>query len=112
VDGVGDPDLIFTDEQRSDARLKGLFKEVLSELNLENLYDTKPSWTLDDHIPLINAGVPTLHIMDYSYGDRTTPGKYWHTKEDTVGKVSARSLSVTGEVILKLLDKIAKPQPK
>jgi hypothetical protein len=50
----------------------------------------------DDHIPLNDAGIPTIDIIDFSY-------PYWHTPEDTPDKVSASSLGVVGTVMARLI---------
>jgi len=55
---------------------------------------------LDDHLPLIDAGVPTIDLIDFDYG----PGNaYWHTPLDTPDKVSPRSLEIVGEVVAELV---------
>ena len=50
----------------------------------------------DDHVPFVRAGVPSALLIDFDYPP-------WHTAEDTVDKISARSLSVVGEVLLDAL---------
>ena len=54
----------------------------------------------DDHLPFVRAGVPSVDLLDLNYG----PGnRYWHTAEDTVDKLSARSLQVVADVLLHTL---------
>jgi glutaminyl-peptide cyclotransferase len=51
----------------------------------------------DDHVPLNEAGIPTIDIIDfYNY-------PYWHTPYDTPDKVSASSLAVVGSVMTRLI---------
>lgn len=50
----------------------------------------------DDHVPLLDAGIRAIDVIDLDY-------PYWHTTEDTVDKVSARSLQVVGDVAMALL---------
>ncbi len=50
----------------------------------------------DDHIPLQQAGVPTIDIIDFDY-------PHWHTPEDTIDKISAGSLQAVGDVALELV---------
>ena len=52
----------------------------------------------DDHIPLNNAGIPTVDIIDFDY-------EYWHTTEDTVDKCSAESLKIVGNTVLNFIYK-------
>lgn len=49
----------------------------------------------DDHIPINDAGIPTINIIDFDY-------PYWHTPYDTPDKVSASSLGVVGAVVSRL----------
>lgn len=53
--------------------------------------ETGPAIT-DDHIPLIEAGIPAVDLIAFDYA-------YWHTVEDTPDKCSPRSLKVVGEVV-------------
>src|SRR6266852_3940593 len=54
----------------------------------------------DDHEPFLRAGVDALDIIQLS----TYP--YWNTKEDTLDKISAKSLKIVGDVVLTSLPKI------
>jgi glutaminyl-peptide cyclotransferase len=53
----------------------------------------------DDHIPFLKAGVPSVDIIDLEYAP-------WHTAQDTLDAVSARSLQVVGDVVLAALPQI------
>ena len=49
-------------------------------------------WELiDDHLPLLDAGVPTVDIIDFDYPP-------WHTTADTPDKTSAASLAEVARV--------------
>src|SRR5712691_9179353 len=54
----------------------------------------------DDHEPFLRAGIDSLDIIQLS------TYSYWHTKEDTLDKVSAKSLKIVGDVVLTSLPKI------
>src|SRR5262249_12795207 len=47
----------------------------------------------DDHAPFLKAGVAASLLIDFDYPP-------WHTKDDTLDKVSARSLAIVGDVVL------------
>ncbi len=51
----------------------------------------------DDHIPLNEAGIPTIDVIDFE------DYPYWHTPQDTPDKVSAASLEVVGTVMARLI---------
>lgn len=54
----------------------------------------------DDHTPFLDAGVPSLDIIQLN----TYP--FWHKPEDTLDKLSARSLRAVGEVVLASLPRV------
>jgi glutaminyl-peptide cyclotransferase len=54
----------------------------------------------DDHAPFLDAGVPSLDIIQLS----TYP--HWHTPDDTLDKISPRSLGVVGRVLVASLPRI------
>jgi Zn-dependent M28 family amino/carboxypeptidase len=47
---------------------------------------------LDDHIPFVERGVPSVLLIDFDY-------PYWHTLEDTPDKVSPHSLQAVGDTL-------------
>ena len=53
----------------------------------------------DDHLPFLQAGVPSVDIIDLDYA-------HWHTAGDTLDAVSARSLQIVGDVVLAALPQI------
>ena len=55
---------------------------------------------IDDHAPLNVAGIPTIDIIDFDY-------PWWHTADDTLDKISANSLQITGSVALYYLSEFA-----
>ena len=53
----------------------------------------------DDHRPFLDAGIPAVDIIDLDYDA-------WHTRDDTLDQVSARSLQTVGDVFLDALPQI------
>lgn len=51
---------------------------------------------MDDHVPLIRAGIPMVNIIDFDY-------PHWHTLEDTVDKCSPKSLEVVGKLVVNII---------
>ena len=51
---------------------------------------------IDDHVPFLQAGVPAIDLIDFSY-------RYADTVRDTVDKLSARSLDAVGESTVELI---------
>jgi hypothetical protein len=50
----------------------------------------------DDHIPLIDAGMRVIDIIDLSY-------PYWHTTQDTPDKESVQSLEAVGNTAVSVI---------
>jgi Zn-dependent M28 family amino/carboxypeptidase len=63
---------------------------------------------LDDHVPFQSAGIPALNIIDFEYGSAPGLNDYWHTGQDTVDKLSPRSMEIVGQTALRLLELLQK----
>jgi Zn-dependent M28 family amino/carboxypeptidase len=53
----------------------------------------------DDHKPFLDAGVPSVDVIDLDYSA-------WHTERDTLDAISARSLQIVGDTFLDAFPKI------
>lgn len=96
LDMVGDKDLQIYKEANSVYAAPDLVEKVwraAGELDYRNYFPNSIKYTItDDHVPLIEAGVPCIDLIDFDY-------PYWHTLQDTVDKCSPSSLQVVGEVV-------------
>jgi len=54
----------------------------------------------DDHIPFVKRGVPTADVIDLDYGYNNV---FHHTPQDTMDKLSPRSLEIVGDTILETI---------
>jgi hypothetical protein len=99
-DMVGDQDPQFLVEGNSLAKAPEVVERVWGrarELGYERYFrPTDQGAITDDHIPLQDAGVRAIDIIDLDY-------PYWHTTEDTADKLSAKSLQIVGDVAVALL---------
>lgn len=59
----------------------------------------------DDHEPFLKAGIDSVDLIQLS-NYRSGNVEYWHTAEDTLDKISAKSLKIVGDVVLASLPKI------
>jgi glutaminyl-peptide cyclotransferase len=59
---------------------------------------------LDDHLALLEVGVPAVLIIDMSYDA-------WHTRADTADRVSAETLATVGRVLLDVLAELERGSP-
>ena len=54
----------------------------------------------DDHVPLNEAGIPTVDVIDFEYGP---DNMFWHTPHDVPENVSPTTLGMVGEVAAELV---------
>jgi glutaminyl-peptide cyclotransferase len=59
----------------------------------------------DDHLPFKQRGVPVLDIIDIDYGPHSfsMPDGYHHTAQDTLDKISAQSLQISGDLFVEMI---------
>lgn len=105
LDMVGDDDARFVIEGRSDLSapdLRALLWQHADRLG-DDRFTTTRCTVLDDHVPFIEQGIPSVDIIDFGRGGLCRFPPYWHTAEDTPDKLSADALDSTGEVLLSTL---------
>lgn len=96
IDMIGDSDLEIMMEGYSRAAspvLLGELFDIAETLGYEQFKRKKMGAIIDDHLPLIQAGVNAVDLIDFDY-------EYWHTLEDTPDKCSPESLEAVGRVLL------------
>ncbi len=54
----------------------------------------------DDQLPFVKRGVPSIDIIDLDYGPNNS---YHHTAKDTMDKISAKSLTIDGDVFMETI---------
>jgi hypothetical protein len=104
LDMVGDKELTLPMEYNSwrDARELILRIWNLAEaLGYSQFQFEMGAEIYDDHVPLLEAGIPTVDIIDINYPN--VEDNYWHTLEDTPDKCSAESLEAVGTVLTTLI---------
>jgi Zn-dependent M28 family amino/carboxypeptidase len=99
VDMVGDRDLRVRRESQSTRWLTDTIWAAARRIGHGAIFVDEEILVEDDHVPFLRAGIPAANIIDLDYAA-------WHTPEDTLDKVSARSLQVVGEVVLGALPAI------
>ena len=96
---VGDRDLEIYQERNSLNYAPDVVEfawERARQLDLPSFVSSPRYQVTDDHLPLLNAGIPCIEIIDFDY-------QYWHTLDDQPNKCSAESLAQVGELILSLI---------
>lgn len=104
-DMIGDADLNIDRDTNSTPWLEDLVYQAATRLGYQSHFFARKNVVGDDHIPFVQAGVPGADLIDLEYGYGNV---FWHTTEDTVDKLSPKSMEIVGMVTLetvKLLDK-------
>ena len=97
LDMVGDADLNIERDQNSTPWLEDLVHEAASRLGYQSHFYARTVAMEDDHLPMARAGVPVADLIDFDYGYGNV---FWHSPQDTMDKLSARSLGIVGDVVL------------
>lgn len=98
LDMIGDKDLNVGVPADSPLRLYQDLMKAAQDLGYERFFGKHGTPILDDHVPLNQAGVPTIDIIDLDYDP-------WHTEGDTMDQVSAESLRTVGSTALLMIEK-------
>ena len=99
LDMIGDADLEIPVEQHSKLYAPQIVSRVwnLAErLGIHQFTKKEGMAVIDDHVPLLRAGIPAIDLIDFDY-------PYWHTIEDTPDKCSAESLEAVGSVLMEFI---------
>jgi Zn-dependent M28 family amino/carboxypeptidase len=100
TDMIGDRDLDIQRESQSTAWLVDLVRQSAKKFGYEKYFFKQEMAVSDDHLAFVKRGVPSIDIIDLNYG----PGNsYHHTIKDTIDKVSPKSLTIDGDVILETI---------
>jgi glutaminyl-peptide cyclotransferase len=104
-DMIGDADLNIEREQNSTPWLEDMIYQAAKRLGYQSHFFGRTIPMEDDHKPLLEQGVPSADLIDFNYGYNNV---FWHTTDDTVAKLSPKSLQIVGMVTLetvRMLDK-------
>jgi Zn-dependent M28 family amino/carboxypeptidase len=97
ADMIGDADLNIDREGNSTPWLEDLVYQAATKLGYQSHFFARTLDVEDDHLPFVKLGVPCADIIDLDYGYNNV---FHHSVEDTMDKLSPKSLQITGDVIL------------
>jgi hypothetical protein len=97
---VGDKSLTITLPPDSPPELASGIFAASDVLKLRRHFTYFDSDITDDHTPLNEIGIPVIDLIDFDYPP-------WHTPADTIDKLSAESLRITGVVAAYYLAELA-----
>jgi glutaminyl-peptide cyclotransferase len=96
LDYVANRGATFTREASSNAALWDRLREAAAEVGAAELFPPGVQGAIiDDHVPFLEQGVPSVDLIDFSYD-------YADTVEDTVDKLDPAVLDGVGETVAQL----------
>jgi len=99
-DMVGDKSLTITLPPDSPPELARDIFASADALKLRKHFTYFDRDITDDHTPLNEIGIPVIDLIDFDYPP-------WHTPDDTIDKLGAESLQITGAVACYYLSELA-----
>jgi len=101
LDMIGDRDLLIKRDSNSTPWLVDIIWATAARLGHTSTFSNQLTVIEDDHIPFLRAGVAAADIIDLE-------NPTWHTPQDDVEHVNARSLQVVGDVVTAAVPDIEK----
>ncbi|MEW6684936.1 MAG: M28 family peptidase [Candidatus Edwardsbacteria bacterium] len=101
IDMIGDADQQIYQERYSLEHSPEIIAKVWEKAKRLGFREFKPEVKyaiIDDHLPLISAGIKCIDIIDFDY-------PFWHTLQDTPDKCSSASLERVGTLLVYLIYK-------
>jgi hypothetical protein len=99
LDMIGDEDLEIKREYNSykfSRNLQDRIWNLAYKMGVSQFSERMTLPITDDHLSLIEIGIPAVDIIDFEYGQ-------WHTLDDTPEYCSKASLEAVGKVLLELI---------
>jgi glutaminyl-peptide cyclotransferase len=112
ADMIGDADLNIERDLNSTPWLEEVVYQAATRLGYQSHFYGRQSQVTDDHIPFMQKGVACADLIDFDYGYNDV---FWHTTQDTVDKLSPKSLEIVGSTVLetvRILDRMDSLPPK
>jgi glutaminyl-peptide cyclotransferase len=106
LDMIGDKDLNITIPRNSSKTLVNELFAAAHEVGVRPTFSIGPGSILDDHVPFLLAGMPAIDVIDFEYGSAPGLNDYWHTAEDTLDKLSVKSMKTVGDVVLRMVENL------
>jgi Zn-dependent M28 family amino/carboxypeptidase len=100
LDMVGDRDLDIRPDTNSARWLNAIVWGSAARLGYSSTFIPQDFTVEDDHLPFAEVGIPVADIIigPYGYNDA-----FHHTTEDTLDKLSPRSLQIVGDTVMEAI---------
>ena len=103
LDMIGDADLDVQRDTNSTPWLSDLIYQAATQLGYQSHFFRQDTAIEDDHLPFARIGVPVVDVIDIDYGYGNA---FHHTTQDTMDKLSPKSLQIVGDVVLQTIQYI------
>jgi glutaminyl-peptide cyclotransferase len=104
-DMMGDKALDLRRDLSSSAWMVEVIWNTAKQMGHGKYFLANDTGIADDHIPFRDAGIAAVDLIDFNYGPNNS---YWHSKDDTLDKVSGESVKIVCDVTIKSLPEIFK----
>jgi glutaminyl-peptide cyclotransferase len=100
ADMIGDKDLDIFRDGNSTPWLEDVILRAAQRLGYQSYFFAVETTVTDDHMSFARFGVPVADVVDLNYGYNNS---YHHTTQDTLDKISPKSMQIAGDVILEAI---------
>jgi len=100
MDMIGDADLDIDRNTIGTPWLLDLIYAAAERLGYQSHFYAREGPIEDDHLPFVKHGVPSADVIDLDYGYHNV---FHHTAQDTMDKLSPKSLQIVGDTILETI---------
>jgi len=100
MDMIGDADLNIDRNTNGAPWLLDLIYDAAERIGYQSHFYARQAGIEDDHIPFVKRGVPSADVIDLDYGYNNV---FHHTPQDTMDKLSPKSLEIVGDTILETI---------
>jgi glutaminyl-peptide cyclotransferase len=100
MDMIGDAELDIVRDSNSTPWLLDLIYAAAERLGYQSHFYASQGPIEDDHLPFVKRGVPSADVIDLDYGYNNV---FHHSPQDTMDKLSPKSLEIVGDTILETI---------
>jgi glutaminyl-peptide cyclotransferase len=100
MDMIGDADLDILRDTYSTPWLLDLIYAAAERGGYQSHFYAMQGGVEDDHLPFVKRGVPSADVIDLDYGYNNV---FHHSPQDTMDKLSPRSLEIVGNTTLEAI---------
>src|SRR3984893_18225401 len=100
MDMIGDAELDIVRDSNTTPCLLDLIYAAAERLGYQSHFYASQGPIEDDHLPFVKRGVPGADVIDLDYGYNNV---FHHSPQDTMDKLSPKSLEIVGDTILETI---------